>query len=64
MTFAEILFALVVGYGVYRLLGPVQKKLERIMLRWFVSGRRRSDDHDIIDVTDSSRKSEEDFHGR
>jgi hypothetical protein len=51
MTLAEILLVLLVLYAFYRLLGPVQQKIERAMLHFFGGGKKRPKNADIIDIT-------------
>jgi hypothetical protein len=52
-TFAEILLVIVLGYGLYKLLTPVQRRLEYVLVKVL---RRMMGDRDrpIIDI--SSRK--------
>ena len=62
MTFAEILLFVLIGYGFYRLLRPMQGRMEATLLRWLGGNKRRSH-KPVIDVTDSSRRREGDKSG-
>lgn len=54
MTWAEILFVLALGIGIYKLLGPFQDWLEK-SLRDLMAGRRYTREK-IIDVEPESKK--------
>jgi hypothetical protein len=51
MTFAEFLLSILVGWGLYRLLRPLQRSLERMLLR-LLGGKGAKP---VIDVTKISR---------
>jgi hypothetical protein len=51
MTFAEIVFFIAAGIGIYRLLRPLERWLEGSLLRMF-SGRHPRSRRTMIDVTD------------
>jgi predicted PurR-regulated permease PerM len=54
MTFAEIIIFFLMGLGIYFLLKPVQKRLERRFYKFFNSNK--SNNGPVIDITNYSKK--------
>jgi hypothetical protein len=56
MTFAEILLSMVVVALLFRVLRPIQRRLEARLYHFFRSRGPRARDQVIIDITDYNKK--------